>query len=178
MYGRNYNIFDDDDDYDDDDDDRYYHVEEDSEKEEDNNMFNNLNEETMEGNLRALEMSWFITISSAKCEYKLALISVVSIRLLKTTVTSNDGFTRTNYDGLEFITSAGRFVCQGIYYADVKYGHFSDLKSWIHDINFIKCESVEFIPWVSMQNGNHNNDNHSNQLNPNNAEFQHSRGEK
>ena len=172
MYGRNYNIFDDD--YDDDDDDRYYHVEEDSEKEEDNNMFNNLNEETMEGNLRALEMSWFITISSAKCEYKLAVINILSIRLSKTTVEIKY-FDKNKYYDLEFITSAGRFVCKGIYYGDEKYGHFSDLKSWIHDINFIKCESVEFIPWVSMQDGNPDNDNHANQLNPNNPEYNHSR---
>lgn len=176
MLGKYYNNYDDDD-YDDDDDDRFYLVEEKSEKEEENSKSNNLKEEEMEGNLRALEVSWFITISSAKIEYKLAVISIVSMRLLKT-VTSKDGYTRTNYDGLEFFTSAGKFVCKGIMRADDLYRNLSaNFKEWI-PYRIISCESVEFIPWVSMQNGNPDNDNHANQLNPNNAEFQHSRGEK
>ena len=178
MLGRYYSNYDDDD-YDDDDDDdyyRYYRVEE-SPNEEENSSINDLNEEAMEGNLRALEVSWFITISSAKCEYKLAVISILSIRLSKTTVEIKY-FDKNKYYDLEFITSAGKFVCKGVYYGDERYRRFSDLKSWIDDIKLIQCESVEFIPWVSMQNGNPDNDNHSNQLNPNNAEFQQSRGEK
>lgn len=175
MIGRYYNN------YDDDDDDDYYDVGqvEESQNEEENFSINDLKEDEMEGNLRALEVSWFITIRSTKCkcEYKLALTSIVSIRLSKTTFETTNSYYDKYYD-LEFITLAGKFVCKGVCYGDVKYDHFSDLKSWIDDIKLIQCESVEFIPWVSMQNGNHNNDNHSNQLNPSNAEFQHSRGEK
>ena len=173
MIGKYYNNYDDDD-YDDDDDDRFYLVEEESEKEEENLSINDLNEEAMEGNLRALEMCWFITISSAKCEYKLAVISILSIRLSKTTVEIKY-FDKNKYYDLEFITSAGKFVCKGVYYGDERYRRFSDLKSWIDDIKLIQCESVEFIPWVSMQNCNPDNDNHANQLNPNNAEYNHSR---
>lgn len=177
MYGRYYNNYNDDDD--DDDDDYYdsycYGQVEESPKKEEQLSINDLNEEAMEGNLRALEVSWFITISSAKIEYKLAVINIVSIRLLKTTIKREDGFTTTNYDGLEFITSAGAFVCKGVYNASEEYHRLSDgFKEWI-PFKIVKCDSVEFIPWLSMQNCNPDNDNHANQMNPNNAEYSHSR---
>lgn len=179
MIGRYYNNYDDDD-----DDDDYYdsycnvgQVEE-SPKEEENFSINNLNENEMEGNFRALEMSWFITIMSTKCkcEYKLAVISIVSIKASKATVEITN-FDNDKYYDLEFITSAGRFVCKGVYYGNVKYSRFSDLKSWIDDIKLIQCDSVEFTPWACMHNVNPDNDNHADQLNPNNDEYYHSRGE-
>ena len=180
MSARYYNGYgyEDDDDYDDYYDYYYYDDQvEESQNEEENFSINDLNEDEMEGNLRAIETTWYITISSAKREYKLAVINIVSIRLLKTTIKREDGFTTINYDGLEFITSAGAFVCKGVYNASEEYHRLSDgFKEWI-PFKIVKCDSVEFIPWLSMQNCNPDNDNHANQMNPNNAEYYHSRGE-
>ncbi len=179
MYGRYYNNYNDDDDYDDDDDDDYYRsyrVEE-SPKEEENTSINDLNEDEMEGNFRSLESCWFITINSPKKQYKLAVMNIVSVALLKETITK-DGYTRTEYNGLEFITTAGTFVCKGMQRAMEEYRFLSDnFKDWVL-FRTIGCESIEFVPLFDMHRSNPDNDNHSNQLNPNNAEFQHSRGEK
>lgn len=167
MIGRYYNNYeDDDDDYDDDDDDRFYHVEEESEKEEENSKSNNLKEEEMEGNFRSLESCWFITINSPKKQYKLAVMNIVSVALLKETITK-DGYTRTEYNGLEFITTAGTFVCKGMRYAREEYQFLSNnFKDWVL-FRTISCDSVEFIPLSDMHRSN-----------PDNDEYHHSRGNK
>ncbi len=177
MLGRYYSNYDDDD-YDDDDDYyRYYRVEE-SQNEEEILSNNDLNDEEMSDISSPLNYSWFITLHSAKCEYKLAAVSIVSMRLLRTTETSRDGFARSIYDGLEFMTSAGLFVCKGVGDASDLYKKLSDKFKEYMPYRTIGCDSLEFTPWSSMPKGNPDNDNHANQLNKNNPEFQHSRGEK
>lgn len=180
MSARYYNGYgyEDDDDYDDYYDYYYYDDQvEESQSEEENLSNNDLNDEEMSDISSILGYSWFITLHSAKCEYKLAVISIESMRLLKTREISKDGCARTNNDGLEFITSAGRFVCKGVDDAYFLYNNLSeDFKRWI-PYRTIGCESVEFIPWVSMPKSNPDNDNHADQMNPNNDEYYHSRGE-
>lgn len=177
MYGRYYNNYNYNDDDDDDDDyyDSYcYGQVEESPKEEENLSINDLNEDEMEGNFRSLESCWFITINSPKKQYKLAVMNIVSVALLKETITK-DGYTRTEYNGLEFMTTAGTFVCKGMRQAREEYQYLSNnFKDWVL-FRTISCDSVEFIPLSDMHRSNHDNDNHANQLNPNNAEYNHCR---
>lgn len=150
MSGKYYSNYDDDD-YDDDDYDRFYRVEEESEEnEEENSKSNDLNDEEMSDISSPLNYSWFITLHSAKCEYKLAAVSIVSMRLLKTTETSRDGFARSFCDGLEFMTSAGLFVCKGVGEASELYKSLSDEFNEYMPYRTIVCDSIEFIPWSSM----------------------------
>ncbi len=181
MSARYYNGYgyEDDDDYDDYDDYYYYDDQvEESQSEEENLSNNDLNDEEMSDISSILGYSWFITLHSAKCEYKLAMVSIVTMRLLRTTETSRDGFARSIYDGLEFMTSAGLFVCKGVGDASGLYYNLSNNFKRYMPHTIIGCDSLEFIPWSSMSKGNPDNDNHANQLNQNNPEFQHSRGEK
>lgn len=175
MYGRYYNNYNDDDDDDDDYYDSYcYGQVEESPKKEEQLSINDLNEDEMEGNFRSLESCWFITINSPKKQYKLAVMNIVSVALLKETITK-DGYTRTEYNGLEFITTAGTFVCKGMQRAMEEYRFLSDnFKDWVL-FRTIGCESIEFVPLSDMHRSNPDNDNHSNQLNPNNAEYNHCR---